>query len=69
MIPPPQVKLRRFRLERALREYPLYDPPHKVEERLLASEKAAENFDYFMRMRCEGYWRRRVLTLVPTSRT
>ena len=30
------VWLRKRRLERALREYPLYDPPHKVEERLLS---------------------------------
>ena len=49
----PQVRLRKLRLERALREYPLYDPPHKVDERLLPREKAAENFDYFMRMRLD----------------
>jgi hypothetical protein len=47
----PQIWLRRSRLRRALRDYPLYDPPHKVEERLLSKEKAAENFDYFMRVR------------------
>jgi hypothetical protein len=47
------VWLRKRRLERALREYPLYDPPHKVEERLLSREKAAENFDYFMRVRLQ----------------
>lgn len=45
--------LRKSRLERALREYPLYDPPHRVEERLLSKEKAAENFDYFMRVRLD----------------
>lgn len=47
----PQMWLRRRWLRRALRDYPLYDPPHKVEERLLSKEKAAENFDYFMRVR------------------
>jgi hypothetical protein len=47
----PQAWLRKRRLERALRGYPLYDPPHKVEERLLSQEKAAENFEYFMRVR------------------
>ncbi len=48
---PPQVWLRKLRLRDALREYPLYDPPHKVEERLLSREEATENFDYFMRVR------------------
>jgi hypothetical protein len=38
-------------LERALGGYPLYDPPHKIEERLLTKEKATENFDYFMGVR------------------
>lgn len=47
----PQMWLRRRRLQHALSEYPLYDPPHKIEERLLSREKAAENFDYFMRVR------------------
>ena len=47
----PQMWLRKRWLERALRDYPLYDPPHKIEERLLPKEKAAENFDYFMRVR------------------
>lgn len=47
----PQAWMRKRSLERALRGYPLYDPPHKVEERLLSKEKAAENFDYFMRVR------------------
>jgi hypothetical protein len=41
----------RWRLERALRRYPLYDPPNKAEERLLSKELAVENFDYFMRVR------------------
>ncbi len=47
----PQMWLRRVWLRRALRDYPLYDPPHKVEERLLSKEEALENFDYFMRVR------------------
>jgi hypothetical protein len=46
----PQAWLRTLWLQRALRGYPLYDPPHKVEERLLTKEKATENFDYFMRV-------------------
>jgi len=47
------VRPRKAKLERALGEYPLYDPPHKVEEYLLSREQAAENFDYFMRVRLE----------------
>jgi hypothetical protein len=47
----PQAWLRKMWLRRALRDYPLYDPPHKVEERLLSKEKATENFHYFMRVR------------------
>jgi len=47
----PHQWLRKWRLRRALRGYPLYDPPHKVEEYLLSQEKAVENFDYFMRVR------------------
>jgi hypothetical protein len=50
---PPYVRPRRLWLRRALRGYPLYDPPHKVEERLLPREQAVENFDYFMRVREE----------------
>jgi hypothetical protein len=65
------VWLRKRRLERALREYPLYDPPHKVEERLLSREKAAENFDYFMRVRLQRVayfrqWLRRHFGVVVT---
>jgi hypothetical protein len=45
------VWLRKFWLNRALRGYPLYDLPHKVEERLLSREQAVENYDYFMRVR------------------
>jgi len=47
----PHTKLRKIWLQRTLRAYPLYDPPHKAEERLLSRDKAAENFDYFMRVR------------------
>jgi hypothetical protein len=49
----PQSKLRKLYLERALRGYPLYNPPHKVEERLLSRKLADENFDYFIRVRQE----------------
>jgi hypothetical protein len=47
------LQRRRRELERALGGYPLYDPPHKIEERLLTKEKAAENFAYFMGVRLE----------------
>jgi hypothetical protein len=47
----PQARVRKFWLQRALVDYPLYDPPHKVEERRLSKDKARENFDYFMRVR------------------
>jgi hypothetical protein len=33
---PLRVWLRKRRLKRALQGYPLYDPPHKVEEQLLS---------------------------------
>ena len=36
----PHMWLRKFYLRRALRDYPLYDPPHKVEEYLLSREQA-----------------------------
>jgi hypothetical protein len=45
----PLAMLRELRVKRAIRDYPLYDPPHKVEERLLSREQALENFEYFMR--------------------
>lgn len=45
------IQKRRKALEQALSGYPLYDPPYKVEERLLSREQAMENFDYFMRVR------------------
>jgi hypothetical protein len=47
------LKKRKERLERALPEYPPYDPPHKVEERLLSRMEATQNFDYFMRVRLD----------------
>ena len=47
----PQAWVRQRWLRRALRAYPLYDPPHKVEEYLLSRGEAQENFDYFMRTR------------------
>ncbi len=40
-------------LRRASRDYPLYDPRHKIEERLLTKEKATENFDYSVRARLQ----------------
>jgi hypothetical protein len=47
----PHMWLRKLWLRHTLRRYPLYDPPNKVEERLLSPEKARENFDYFMQVR------------------
>ncbi|MGD9544516.1 MAG: hypothetical protein AB7F41_04615 [Methylocystis sp.] len=49
----PLMWLRKKKLDRLLKDYPLYDPPHKVEERLLPKAKAQENFEYFMRVRKE----------------
>jgi hypothetical protein len=49
----PLMWLRKKKLDRLLKDYPLYDPPHKVEERVLPKEKAQENFEYFMRVRKE----------------
>jgi hypothetical protein len=49
----PQAWLRRMGLRRASRDYPLYDPRHKIEERLLTKEKATENFDYSVRARLQ----------------
>ncbi len=49
----PQYWLRRERLKRALVNYPMYDPPHKVEDRVLPREKALENFQYFLDVRQE----------------
>jgi hypothetical protein len=47
----PHMRLRRLWLERCWRGYPLYDPPHKREERVLSKAEAAENFEYFMSVR------------------
>lgn len=47
----PHMWLRKRWLTYALRNYPPYDPPHKVEERVLPKEKALENFEYFMSVR------------------
>ena len=49
----PQYKRRQSRLRQALLKYPLYDPPHKAEERVLPVEQALENFRYFMDVRTE----------------
>jgi hypothetical protein len=70
----PQMWLRKLWLRHALRDYPMYDPPHKVEERLLSAEKARENFDYFMRVRHERLayfreWLRRSFWVVLTPDT
>ncbi len=70
----PQMWLRKLWLRRALRDYPTYDPPHKVEERLLSPEKARENFDYFMRVRLQRMayfreWLRRYFRIVLTPDT
>jgi hypothetical protein len=46
-----QHAARKDALRQALVGYPLYDPPHKVEERRLPPDKAEENFDYFMNVR------------------
>ncbi|SHL38318.1 hypothetical protein SAMN05444159_5756 [Bradyrhizobium lablabi] len=71
----PQMWLRKFWLRRALRDYPPYDPPHKVEEYLLSREQATENFDNFMRVRLERFayfrnWLRRYFwaTITPDER-
>jgi hypothetical protein len=63
--------LRRFWLQRALRDYPVYDPPHKREERLLTKELARENFDYFMEVRQQRAeyfrdWLRRFFRVILT---
>jgi len=49
----PHYKRRQSRLRQALLNYPLYDPPHKGEERVLPVEQALENFRYFMDVRKE----------------
>lgn len=47
----PHMWLRKKWLDHALLGYPVYEPPHKIEERLLSREQAQENFDYFMAVR------------------
>jgi hypothetical protein len=71
----PHMAARKLWLKHALRGYPLYDPPHKVEERLLSDELAADNFAYFMhvrlhRMACFQDWLRRyfLVTLTPDAK-
>lgn len=49
----PKYWFRQQRLRRALHDYPIYDPPHKAEERVLPDDKARENFQYFMDVRQE----------------
>ncbi len=44
----PVVWLRRRWLAKAMLGYPVYDPPHRSEERLLSREDAIQNFNYFM---------------------
>lgn len=68
----PHMRLRKLWLERCWHDYPLYDPPHKREERLLPKNEAAQNFDYFMRVRRErdAYfrdWLRRYFGTMLTS--
>jgi hypothetical protein len=65
----PHMWLRKRWLQRALQNYPLYDPPHKVED---TRAQADENFDYFMRVRLQRMaefhaWLRRYfrVTLTP----
>jgi hypothetical protein len=48
-----QRAARKDALRHALGDYPVYEPPHKVEERRLPPDKAEENFEYFMSVRSE----------------
>jgi hypothetical protein len=66
----------KWRLLRAVKGYPLYDPPHKSSEIDMPELQARENFDYFMRVRLERLeilrsWMRRAfgfdLTFAPES--
>jgi hypothetical protein len=70
----PYLWLRKRWLRRAMRNYPLYDPPHKIEERLLSKTQATENFDYFMQVRHQRVtylqdWLRRNFWVVVTPDT
>lgn len=68
----PQMWVRKLWLQWALKDYPIYDPPHKVEERVLSKEQALENFDYFMRVRQQRvesfrWWLRRYFWTVTQA--
>jgi hypothetical protein len=72
----PQYWFYKWRLLWAVRDYPLYDPPHKSSEIDMPEEKARENFDYFIRVRHQRlailrHWMRRNfwfdLTFDPAS--
>lgn len=70
----PWMWIRKRWLDHAMRDYPLYDPPHKIEERLLSKAQASENFDYFMRVRqqraafFQGWLRRYFLVVTSPSK-
>ncbi len=49
----PRLWLKHFRARRALKNYPLYDVPHKKSERKLKEKQVQENFAYFMSVRKE----------------
>lgn len=38
----------KWRVERAFKTYPFYNPPHKYAESRMSKRQASENFDYFM---------------------
>ena len=68
----PQMWGTKLWLQWALKDYPIYDPPHKVEERVLSKEQALENFDYFMRVRQQRvesfrWWLRRYFWTVTQA--
>jgi hypothetical protein len=43
--------LKQRRVKEAVRNYPIYSPPNKQEERTLPDSAVAENFEYFLRTR------------------
>ena len=51
----PWVYIRRNKARRALTGYPRYDPPFKVEERLLKRPDAIKNLEYFHSVRKERH--------------
>ena len=68
----PQMWYGKLWLQWALKDYPIYDPPHKVEERVLSKEQALKNFDYFMRVRQQRvesfrWWLRRYFWTVTQA--